>query len=72
MNFRLTATNAIRIEFHGRTAHAGEEPWKGRSALDAMELAAHALNLMREHVEPTAHTSCSASCRSSTRAVTRE
>jgi len=56
MNFRLTATNAIRIEFHGRTAHAGEEPWKGRSALDAMELAAHALNLMREHVEPTART----------------
>jgi aminobenzoyl-glutamate utilization protein B len=56
MNFRLTATNAIRIEFHGRTAHAGEEPWKGRSALDAMELAAHGINLMREHIEPTART----------------
>jgi aminobenzoyl-glutamate utilization protein B len=54
MNMRLAATNAIRIAFHGRTAHAGVEPWNGRSALDGLELAAHALNLMREHVEPTA------------------
>lgn len=53
-NLRLASTNLIRIEFRGRTAHAGLEPWKGRSALDAMELAAHGLNLMREHLEPTA------------------
>lgn len=56
MNMRLTATNAMKIEFHGKTAHAGNEPWKGRSALDAMELAAHAINQMREHLEPTART----------------
>jgi aminobenzoyl-glutamate utilization protein B len=54
INVRMAATNKMKIEFHGRTAHAGLEPWKGRSALDAMELAAHALNMMREHVEPTA------------------
>lgn len=54
MNMRLAAANAIRIAFRGRTAHAGVEPWSGRSALDALELTAHALNLMREHVEPTA------------------
>lgn len=54
MNMRLAATNAIRIAFHGRTAHAGMEPWSGRSALHALELAAHGINLMREHVEPTA------------------
>jgi aminobenzoyl-glutamate utilization protein B len=53
-NVRLASVNQIRIEFHGRAAHAGLEPWKGRSALDAMELAAHGLNLMREHLEPTA------------------
>jgi len=53
-NLRLASTNLIKIEFHGRTAHAGLEPWKGRSALDAMELTAHGLNLMREHLEPTA------------------
>ena len=56
MNIRMSATNAMKIEFHGKTAHAGNEPWKGRSAVDAMELAAHAINLMREHVEPTART----------------
>ncbi len=54
INVRMAATNKMKIEFHGRSAHAGLEPWKGRSALDAMELAAHGLNLMREHVEPTA------------------
>lgn len=54
MNLRLTANNAVKIEFFGRTAHAGIAPWEGRSALDAMELAAHALNQMREHVEPSA------------------
>jgi aminobenzoyl-glutamate utilization protein B len=56
INVRMAATNAIKIEFHGRTAHAGLEPWKGRSALHAMELAAHGINLMREHLEPTART----------------
>lgn len=54
LSIRMAATNLMRIEFRGRSAHAGLEPWKGRSALDAMELTAHGLNLMREHVEPTA------------------
>jgi len=53
-NVRLASTNLIKIDFHGRSAHAGLEPWKGRSAVHAMELAAHGLNLMREHLEPTA------------------
>ena len=53
-NARLASANLIKLEFHGRTAHAGLEPWNGRSALHAMELAAHGLNLMREHLEPTA------------------
>jgi len=56
MNMRLAAANAIRIAFHGKTAHAGMEPWSGRSALDGLELAGHAINLMREHIEPTART----------------
>ncbi len=56
MNMRLAAVNTVRLAFHGRTAHAGMEPWNGRSALDGLELAAHAINLMREHIEPTART----------------
>jgi aminobenzoyl-glutamate utilization protein B len=53
-NIRTAAINAIRIEFFGKTAHAGGAPWLGRSALHAAELCAHGINLMREHVEPTA------------------
>jgi aminobenzoyl-glutamate utilization protein B len=41
------------VEFHGRTAHAAYDPWNGRSALDALELFTHGVNMMREHVKPT-------------------
>lgn len=43
----------FEVEFRGRTAHAAYDPWNGRSALDAVELTTHALNLLREHVRPT-------------------
>lgn len=42
------------VEFHGKAAHAAFDPWNGRSALDGAELFTHGLNLMREHVRPTA------------------
>ena len=48
------AIRLAKVEFFGRTAHAGLDPWLGRSALDALELFAHGINNMREHVEPTA------------------
>jgi aminobenzoyl-glutamate utilization protein B len=54
MNMRLIAVNGMRIEFFGRTAHAGASPWQGRSAVHAAELFAHGTNLMREHLQPTA------------------
>jgi aminobenzoyl-glutamate utilization protein B len=41
------------VDFKGRAAHAAYDPWNGRSALDALELFTHALNLLREHVRPT-------------------
>lgn len=50
---RTAAVNQIRVEFFGKTAHAGSDPWNGRSALDALELFCHGINLMREHVKPT-------------------
>jgi len=49
-----SANRKIRVSWKGKTAHAGNTPWDGRSALDAAELFAHGVNLMREHVEPTA------------------
>jgi aminobenzoyl-glutamate utilization protein B len=53
-NFRSAAANQLKIEFFGKSAHAGGTPWLGRSAVHAAELFAHGINLMREHVEPTA------------------
>jgi aminobenzoyl-glutamate utilization protein B len=53
-NYKSAAANSLRIEFFGKAAHAGGSPWLGRSAVHAAELCAHGINLMREHVEPTA------------------
>ena len=50
---RTAAVNYLKVEFFGKSAHAGFAPWEGRSALHAAELFAHGLNVMREHVEPT-------------------
>ncbi len=41
------------VEFRGKAAHAAFDPWNGRSALDALEIFTHALNMMREHVRPS-------------------
>lgn len=47
------AMNSFKVTFFGKTAHAAGAPWEGRSALDAVELMNHAVNMMREHVKPT-------------------
>lgn len=43
----------VLVEFRGKAAHAANDPWNGRSALDAAELFTHGINLMREHILPT-------------------
>lgn len=40
---------AAKFRFHGRSAHAAGAPEQGRSALDAVELMNHAVQLLREH-----------------------
>jgi aminobenzoyl-glutamate utilization protein B len=40
---------AAKFRFHGTPAHAAGSPEKGRSALDALLLCIHAVELMREH-----------------------
>ena len=40
---------AVKFRFIGRSAHAAGAPEQGRSALDAVELACHASELLREH-----------------------
>ncbi|MEM7466010.1 MAG: amidohydrolase [Pseudomonadota bacterium] len=48
------AMNNFTLEFFGKPAHGAYDPWNGRSALDALEHANYGINLMREHIEPTA------------------
>jgi aminobenzoyl-glutamate utilization protein B len=41
---------SVLFEFQGKTAHAGSNPWQGRSALDAVELMNAGWNMKREHL----------------------
>lgn len=41
----------MKYTFHGQSAHA-QNPWQGRSALDAVLLLFHSMDMMREHSEP--------------------
>lgn len=45
------ALSPFQVTFRGTTAHASGAPHEGRSALDAMMLAFHGLEIMREHVK---------------------
>jgi aminobenzoyl-glutamate utilization protein B len=47
------ALNNFKVRFSGKTAHGASDPWNGRSALDAVELMNHAVNMLREHVKPS-------------------
>ena len=48
------AMNSFQVTFFGKTAHGAGDPWKGRSALDAVELMDTGVNFYREHIKPTA------------------
>lgn len=47
------AVDDLQVEFFGKTAHAAFDPWMGISALDAVEMMAFGVNLLREHVKPS-------------------
>lgn len=51
---RPTGTGLVSVEytFDGIAAHGAGDPWKGRSALDAVELMNVAWNFRREHLHP--------------------
>ena len=53
-NNRARALNNFEVSFRGQAAHGAADPWNGRSALDAVELMNHGVNMMREHVRPSA------------------
>ncbi len=41
---------SVEYTFRGMASHAGASPWRGRSALDAVELMNSAMNARREHL----------------------
>ncbi len=51
---QATGTGLVSVEytFEGQSAHAAGDPWKGRSALDAIELMSVGWNYRREHLRP--------------------
>jgi aminobenzoyl-glutamate utilization protein B len=44
---------SVEFNFEGSAAHAAGAPWRGKSALDAVELMDVAWNFKREHLKPT-------------------
>jgi len=51
-NPRGTGLVSVEYSFEGIAAHGAGDPWKGRSALDAVELMNVAWNFRREHLHP--------------------
>jgi len=51
---QATGTGLVSVEytFEGTAAHGAGDPWKGRSALDAVELMNVGWNYRREHLHP--------------------
>jgi len=49
-DIKSLATVSFEVTYHGKSAHAAIKPEAGRSAFDAMLLAFHGIELLREHV----------------------
>lgn len=47
-----TGLVSVKYNFHGESAHSAGAPWRGRSALDAVELMNIGWNMRREHLRP--------------------
>jgi aminobenzoyl-glutamate utilization protein B len=51
-NFGGSGLVSVEYTFKGETAHTAVSPWRGRSALDAVELMDVGWNFRREHLRP--------------------
>jgi amidohydrolase len=50
--WRLIASEKLRVEFRGRTAHAAGDPWNGLNALDAAVAAHNNVAMLRQQIRP--------------------
>ena len=48
--FHTSGLVSVQYNFHGESAHSAMAPWRGRSALDAVELMDTGWNFKREHL----------------------
>ena len=46
------ALDCFRAKYHGKPAHAAGEPWNGINAVNGVQLAIHAMDMMRQQVRP--------------------
>jgi amidohydrolase len=51
---KALACAELRVEYHGREAHAAAQPERGVNALEAMILAFNAINSLRQHIRRSA------------------
>ncbi|HEY8173626.1 MAG TPA: M20 family metallopeptidase [Dehalococcoidia bacterium] len=51
---KALACSELRIEYHGREAHAAAQPERGVNALEAMIIAFNAVNSLRQHIRRSA------------------
>lgn len=51
---RSLARKQVIVEFHGKNAHAGLNPWDGRNALDAVVASYVNISLLRQQISPSA------------------
>ncbi|PWY74342.1 hypothetical protein BO70DRAFT_341179 [Aspergillus heteromorphus CBS 117.55] len=50
--FRTVASHKLRVEYRGKGAHAGGDPWNGKNALDAAVGAYNNISLLRQQIQP--------------------
>lgn len=49
---KFIASLKVRVEFHGKPAHAGGAPWDGCNALDAAVAAYTSISMLRQQIRP--------------------
>ncbi|KAF4123596.1 Metal-dependent amidase/aminoacylase/carboxypeptidase [Geosmithia morbida] len=55
---RVDATKQIEVEYTGKSAHAGGNPWDGINALDALVASYNNISILRQQIKPDERIHC--------------
>jgi len=50
---KVQAIQQLKVEYHGRNAHAAAMPWQGINALDALVMGYNAISVLRQQMKPS-------------------